>query len=62
MYPCTCMLVSVYYVILQTSSNTHLSLSRRSTRLTNYIASSRPKGRRKGGIFDGERLRGHLQG
>ena len=24
MYPCTCMLVSVYYVMLQTSSNTHL--------------------------------------
>ena len=26
MYPCTCMLVSVYYVILQMSSNTHLYL------------------------------------
>ena len=38
MYPCTCMLVSVYYVILQTSSNTHLYLSRRSTRLTVHIA------------------------
>ena len=32
------MLVSVYYVILQTSSNTHLYLSRRSTRLTVHIA------------------------
>ena len=29
-YPCTCMLVSIYYVILQTSSNTHLYLSRQS--------------------------------
>ena len=38
MYPCTCTLVSVYYVILQTSSNTHLYLSRRSTRLTVHIA------------------------
>ena len=27
-----------------------------------YIPSSRPKGRHKGGIFGGERLRGHLQG
>ena len=49
------MYVSVYYVILQTSSNTHLFLSRRSTRLTVHIA-------RKGCIFDGERLRGDLQG
>ena len=32
------MYVSVYYVILQTSSNTHLYLSRRSTRLTVHIA------------------------
>ena len=32
------MYVSVYYVILQTSSNTHLYLSRRSTCLTVYIA------------------------
>ena len=38
MYPCTCMFISVYYVILQTSSNTHLYLSRRSTRLTVHIA------------------------
>ena len=38
MYPCTCMLVSVYYVILQTSYSTHLYLSRRSTRLTVHIA------------------------
>ena len=28
MYPCMCMLVSVYYVILQTNSNTQLYLSR----------------------------------
>ena len=48
------MYVSVYYVILQTSSNTHLFLSRWSTRLTVHIA-------RKGGIFDGERLHGHLR-
>ena len=41
--------------------NTHLYLSRRSTRLTAHIPSSRPKGRRMGGIFDGERLRVHLQ-
>ena len=32
MYPCTCMIVSAYYVILQTSSSTHIYLSRRSTR------------------------------
>ena len=32
MYPCTCMRVSAYYVILQTSSSTHFYLSRRSTR------------------------------
>ena len=62
-YPCTCMLVSVYYDKLQTSNNTHLYLSRRSTRLTVLIKPlSRPKGRRKGGIFCAERLRGHLRG
>ena len=33
MYPCTCM-----PVILQTNSNTHFYLSRRSTRLTVHIA------------------------
>ena len=38
MYPCTCMLVSVYYVILQTSSNTHLYRSWWSTHLTVHIA------------------------
>ena len=38
MYPCTCMLASFYYVTLQTSSNTHLYLSRQSTRLTVHIA------------------------
>ena len=32
MYPCTCMLVSTYYVILQKSSSTHIYHSRRSTR------------------------------
>ena len=32
------MYVSVYYVILQTSSNTHLYLPRRSTRVTVHIA------------------------
>ena len=32
------MYVSVYYAILQTSSNTHLYLSRRSTHLTVHIA------------------------
>ena len=37
MYQCTCMLVSIYYVILQTSSNTHLYLSWQSTRLTVHI-------------------------
>ena len=55
------MLVSVYYVILQASGNTHLYLSHLSTCLTVRIAlGSQPKGRRKGDIF-GERLRGHLQ-
>ena len=34
MYPRTCMLVSVYYVTLQTNSYTHLYLSRWSTSLT----------------------------
>ena len=29
MYPCTCMLVFAYYIIQQTSSTTHLCLSRR---------------------------------
>ena len=38
MYPCTCMLISVYHVILQTSSNTHPYLSRQSMRLTVHIA------------------------
>ena len=32
MYPCTCMLAFAYYVIVQTSSSTHIYLSRRSTR------------------------------
>ena len=32
MYPCTCMLVSDYYLILQMSSCTRIYLSRRSTR------------------------------
>ena len=32
MYPCTCILFSVYYFILQTSSSTYLYLSRRTKR------------------------------
>ena len=43
MYPCMCLLVSVYYVILQTSSNTHLYLSRRLTRHCSYSLSVGPR-------------------
>ena len=44
MYPCMRMLVSVYHVTLQTSSNSNLYLSRRSTRLCSYSLLVGPRG------------------
>ena len=68
MYPSTCMRVSVYYVILQTSSTTHLYLSRRSMRLTvhiafyNAIAQSNcfVKGSHKYDVYLRDKNKGHL--
>ena len=61
MYPCTCMspfIMSYCRRVVILTFIFHDGL-----RVSLFIQpSNRPKRRRKGGIFDGERLHGHLQG